>query len=374
MQWPFANNTKRYALVGERSRTLLAIQNQNRAGVTTVTPWGWADCSLAEAKSVHQVMANVAAPKGTVALSLPLEQFEVLSLTINKVPREVVTKILPYHISKVFDEPLSLFIYDWQVVKELKDSLQLNVFLFPVAMFQDIRNTLNHYDLSPTSLEPDVFSACAYLESGSRLQADEASMIALLWPQSISIAIYDKETLVLTRNVQLERPLQVHGSEVPSAADLEKRTDDQGLQEPGSSSVPADSLFDSEQDDLLADFLIAKKKEEEGASPSAALGPDDQEFFTGLPEGPQARATGDTWPEYLSHVALELMRTRDYFNSVVKGNQVKTVFVGGAEDAWQPLSLELTNSLDINIKHLMEPERATFGDPLFEAVSIGVLS
>ncbi len=374
MQWPFANNTKRYALVGERSRSLLTIQNQNRAGVTTVTPLGWTDCALAEAKGVHQVMANVATPKGTVALSLPLEQFEVLSLTINKVPREVIAKILPYHISKVFDEPLSLFIYDWQVVKELKDSLQLNVFLFPAAMFQDLRTTLNHYDLNPTSLEPDVFSACAYLEAGSQLQAGEASMIALLWPKSISIAIYDKETLVLTRNVQLKKPLQVHGPKDLPPADLEKRRDDQRLQEPDSASAPAASLFDSDQDDLLADFLIAKKKEAEGAAQEAAPGPNDQEFFSGQPESPQDRATGATWPAYLSHVALELMRTRDYFNSVVKGNQVKTVFVGGAEDAWQPLSLELTNSLDINIKHLMAPERATFGDPLFEAVSIGVLS
>jgi hypothetical protein len=68
------------------------------------------------------------------------------------------------------------------------------------------------------------------------------------------------------------------------------------------------------------------------------------------------------------------MRTRDYFNSVVKGNQVKSLFVGGGEDAWPALSAELASSLGIKINHLLDPELSTLGDPLFEAVSIGVLS
>lgn len=378
MQWPFSKQTTSYALVGDRSRALLAAKNPSPTGTTAATPLGWSDSPLSETKSVHQVMANIANPKGDVAISLPLDQFELLSIAVNKVPREVVDKILPYHIAKVLDEPLEHFIYDWQIAKERKDSLQLNVFLFPAKMFQELRSTLGHYKLNPTTLEPDVFSACAFLESRHLLQADEATMIALLWPKSISIAIYDNENLILTRTVQLRKPehaavtLEHHesGAELDLAAEIP--------QEPAATepSQP-ESFFEPHSDDLLANFLI-ETKEEDGENIGAeftAPAEDDQDFFNTLPyEGPQAPEAGQNWPAYINQVSLELMRTRDYFNSVVKGNQVKTAFVGGGEDSWKTLSAELENSLDIQVKPLLDPETATLGDPLFEAISIGVLS
>ncbi len=377
MQWPFAKKTSRYALVGDFDRALLAAKNPSPTGTTSATPLGWADCPLSEAKSVHQVMANLSNPSGDIAISLPLDQFEVLSLTVNKVPREVVAKILPYHITKVLDEPLADFIYDWQIAKELKDSLQLNVFLFPAKMFQELRNTLGHYKLNPTILEPDVFSACAYLESRNLFQADQATMIALLWPKSISIAIYDKENLVLTRNVKLEKPQLKDIDEVlhesSESSDIEM-LDEVMPADSGDEPSQPESIFEPNPDDLLANFLIATRKDEgeQAAAEFTAPAPDDHDIFNALPVSPQA--AGQRWPAYINHVSLELMRTRDYFNSVVKGNQVKTVFVGGGEDSWHTLSSEFENSLGINVRHLMDPEFATIGDALFEAVSIGVLS
>ncbi|MBU0681195.1 MAG: hypothetical protein KKD73_07220 [Proteobacteria bacterium] len=380
MQWSFTKKNNRYALVGDRSRSLLAVKNQSPTGATSATPLGWADCSLSETKSVHQVMTNLSNPKGDVAISLPLDQFEVLTLSVNKVPREVVAKILPYHISKVLDQPLSEFIYDWLIVKELKDSLQINVFLFPAKMFQELRNTLGHYKLNPSTLEPDVFSVCAYLESRSDLQADEATLIALCWPQSISIAIYDKGNLILTRTVQLQRPEQPQSDqqdqddqepnpEIQLHADdiFPELTDEPDHQE---------SLFETDHDDLLANFLIATKKEDgQGLAPGyQAPSQVDKETANTPWEGQQTQKIVQNWPAYINQVSLELMRTRDYFNSVIKGNQVKTVFVGGGEESWSALSSELESSLGIKIKHLMDPELSTIGDPLFEAVSIGVLS
>ncbi len=379
MPWPFTKNTSRYALVGDRSKVLLAAKNQGPTGATTATPLGWSDSPLSEAKSVHQVMANLSNPKGEIAISLPLDQFEVLTLAVNKVPREVVAKILPYHIAKVLDEPLSDFIYDWLVVKELKDSLQLNVFLFPAKMFQELRETLGHYKLPPTNLEPDVFSACSFLESRNALLNDEATLIALLWPTSISIAIYDKDNLALTRTVQLKIPAedQTETEEIHHEYGEEIRIDNDALQAPDAAPSQPASIFEPNPDDLLANFLIETRNEEGDSTPVPPKAPvmeDDQDIFTPLSESPAAQATSLSWSAYINQVSLELMRTRDYFNSVVKGNQIKTAFVGGAEDFWQPLSTELENSLDIQIKRLIDPEFATIGNPLFEAISIGVLS
>jgi Tfp pilus assembly PilM family ATPase len=374
MQWPFTKNNSRYGLAGDLSRALLTAKNQSPTGTTTATPLGWADCPLSEAKSVHQVMINLTNSSGDVAISLPLDQFEVLPLAVNKVPKEVIAKILPYHIAKVLDEPLSDFIYDWQVVKELKDSLQLNVFLFPAKMFQELRTTLGHYNLSLTTLEPDVFSACAYLEARNNFQADQATMIALLWPQSISIAIYDKETVVLTRNVKLGKPhldqVNKDQHESPEIEMMDEDVRSESVAEPSEQ----ESIFEPNHDNLLANFLIKTRKEEDGKPAPEFPNPtaDEQDIFNGSPVIPQTAEQG--LPAYSNQVSLELMRTRDYFNSVVKGNQVKTVFVGGGEDIWQTLSPDLQNSLGINVKHLLEPELATIGDALFEAISIGVLS
>jgi Tfp pilus assembly PilM family ATPase len=374
MQWPFTKNNSRYGLAGDLSRALLTAKNQSPTGTTTATPLGWADCPLSEAKSVHQVMINLTNSSGDVAISLPLDQFEVLPLAVNKVPKEVIAKILPYHIAKVLDEPLSDFIYDWQVVKELKDSLQLNVFLFPAKMFQKLRTTLGHYNLSLTTLEPDVFSACAYLEARNNFQADQATMIALLWPQSISIAIYDKETVVLTRNVKLGKPhLDQVNKDQHESPEIEMMDEDVRSESVAETSEQ-ESIFEPNHDTLLENFLIQTRKEEDGkpapefSNPTAA----EQDISNGPPVIPQTAEQG--LPAYSNQVSLELMRTRDYFNSVVKGNQVKTVFVGGGEDIWQTLSPDLQNSLGINVKHLLEPELATIGDALFEAISIGVLS
>ena len=376
MPWPFAQNTNRYALVGHRSRAFLALKSQSPTGASAATPLGWSDLSLSEAKSIHQVMANVSHPGGHVFISLPLDHFEILSLSINKVPREVVGKILPYHIAKVLDEPLSEFIYDWQVVKELKDSLQLNVFLFPAKMYNDLRNTLGHYKLEPTSLEPDVFSACAFLESSNQLQPDEATMVALLWPKSISIAIYDKESLVLTRNVQLKKPDLDLPIEQEAPVEEESAAPQDIAPEHIEEPPKQDSLFANNQDDLLADFLI-ETKGDEAQHPTqdeqSPLSGGSEVFHTEL-EGMPSTQSSLSLPGYINQISLELMRTRDYFNSVVKGNQVKTVFIGGGDDAWQPLSSELQSSLDLNVERLIDPEHVSFGDSLFEAVSLGVLS
>ncbi len=380
MQWPFTKNTTRYALVGDRKRALLAAKNPSPTGAAAATPLGWADSSLVEAKSIHQLMANISSPKGEVAISLPLEQFEILTLSINKVPREVVAKILPFHVGKVLDEPLSDFIYDWQIVKEQKDALQINVFLFPAKAFSDLRTILGHYKLTPSSLEPDVFSACAYLESQTQLPGDEATMIVLLWPQSISIAIYDNGTLVLNRNVLAKMPekgLEENLEEFPEELSAEEDVFEQEIVAPEMETAPAEeeeeapSLYQSNHDDLLANFLIETKGD---ATPAPTMDDSSKEDSVVFEEPTSPISSAPSEASYISQVSLELMRTRDYFNSVVKGNQIKTVFVGGGDDLWPELSAELESTLGLTIENLVDPERSSMDDAVFEAVSIGVLS
>lgn len=373
MQWQFTKNTTRYALVGDHSRALLAAKSMSPTGVPGVTPLGWSDRPLSKAKSIHQMMANISHQGGDVFISLPLDHFEILNLSINRVPREVIDKILPYHIEKVFDEPLSDFIYDWQVVKELKDSLQLNVFLFPAKMFQELRSSLGHYKLTPATLEPDIFSACAFLESRHLLQPDESAIIALLWPKSISIAIWDNENLVLARNIQLPKPEQRidSGQEVADIADKENKNQVM-TKESASNSAQPYSLFEPNPDDLLANFLVQTKEGEDHANEHQDSPFDHQDIFDTTPAIP---LTDQSLPAYVNQVSLELMRTRDYFNSVIKGNQVKTVFIGGSDEAsWQHLSSELESTLGLSIQRLMNSEDASFEDALFEAVTIGVSS
>lgn len=373
MPWPFTKKTNHYALVGNHQGGLLAVKGISPTGAASATPLGWSDRPPVEAKSIHQLMASAGNPKGNVAISLPLDQFEVLTLTINKVPREVIAKILPYHINKVIEAPLADYIYDWQVSKELKDSLQLNVFLFPAQIFQEMRSTLNHYRLTPVALEPDVFSACAFLESRRRLSHNGASLIVLLWPASVSIAIYDHKDITLTRDVHLKRPAQEDDN---SVAPEEQRTEEEinGPMMPAADKPPPqdDSLFGPNSDDLLANFLVATKEERDDSATALSAPAEEAPHPTASMPGPQL--SNQNWAAYINQVSLELMRTRDYFNAVIKGNQIKTAFIGGGEAAWQPLAAELAASLDITVQDIMENEQASFGNNLFEAISTGVLS
>ena len=79
------------------------------------------------------------------------------------------------------------------------------------------------------------------------------------------------------------------------------------------------------------------------------------------------------WENYCSMVFLEVIRTRDYFTSIIKGNPLKTVIVGSTENVWDLLSPEIKNGLDCQIEPLVTEDIALQTSASLTAMAIGCL-
>ncbi len=359
IQMPFFKK-KQYALTGDSNWSMIGEKIIGPTGQLSLQTLSWAKNSLDSEETVHHLLAGGNFKKSEVSITLPLNFFETVALTINKIPDEAVGRVLPYHLSKNFEEDLGDFIYDWLITKRQKETLQITVFLFPKKAFTTINNILTHYKLSCISLEPDIFAVTAYLEKSQRLAQDEATLCAMLWANSMSIMVYDNETLPLARNIDLTQP-----------GNLPLDTPQPEIAPAETQSTPEDEEKAPQADPnaILADFLVMTKESDTEKSSLPAAQTDDGEAERPAVIHPQSAS----WDNYCSLVGLELMRTRDYFNSIIKGNPIKTVIIGGAELFWDKLAPDIEESLNSKVEAIIDMDIALKTSPSLTAMGIGSL-
>ncbi|MEA2082983.1 MAG: hypothetical protein U9O82_01830 [Thermodesulfobacteriota bacterium] len=331
---------------------------------------------LYEESTIKSLLSAKSMPKGDVAVALPLSSFETVNFPLPPMVESSVGKAVPYHLGKAISTPLNQHIYDWQITSRRKEELQITAYLFPVKSFDLIRENLKTGQLEIKYLEADVFAAFAYLSQDQRLTPKETSLCVLLWPEDISLAVFDKGSLTLVRTVATPKPDLTYG-EVPEP---EGETLEETPEEPEpetKSSLMADSEVDSilkgfdlygggidkEPDNSLSanngdDLSLSLERVEEVAAPPAPK-----------PAIPAPRVS--TWPDYIQNVGLEIMRTRDYYSSIIKGDPIKKVVVGGAEDFWEDF-LEMTSkTVEIDIEPLARATLEKVCSSSLAAVCIG---
>jgi hypothetical protein len=87
---------------------------------------------------------------------------------------------------------------------------------------------------------------------------------------------------------------------------------------------------------------------------------------------PNAATPVDTpWADYLQHIGLEIMRTRDYYASVVKGGTIKRAVIGGAESFWPDLQRWGRTSLELEMEPLTTLPETADCPPMLQAIAIG---
>ena len=59
-----------------------------------------------------------------------------------------------------------------------------------------------------------------------------------------------------------------------------------------------------------------------------------------------------TWQKYMAEVNLEIMRTRDFYSSVLKGGSIESVIVGGGEKDWDRLQESFSLLSEFKIEKL----------------------
>ncbi len=342
-------------LLNKRLFTLASSDNACFLGEVTRSSVGTAALTI-HARTDTPITSEVAAPRllstlnnlrGEVSLAVPLHFLEIVTIALPAMPDGAVGKALPYHLAKAVNRPLSDFIYDWQIVERHRDRLQVTVYLFPAAQFQVLRSEFARKHLDIKYLEADVFAAFSLLARENRLRPDTATLCALIWKNSLSLAVYEKSLLTLVRTVSATQP---------QGTPAHNKNDQPTTPHEGPSLTALDHHLDSgEVDSLLAGFdILSGADSAQRAAAAINTAPVDT-----------------TWADYLQHIGLEIMRTRDYYASVVKGGAIKRAVVGGAESFWQELQRWGRTSLELELESLTTLPETADCPPMLQAISIG---
>lgn len=291
--------------------------------------------------TIRRLLSSVPDLHGTVAVTLPLNFFQVITVEIPPMPEEAIRRALPYHLAKTLAQPLQEFIFDWQLTRRHSDRLEVTVYLFPAGSFQMLRRELAQKQLELKYLEPDVFSAFAYLEMTGRLEESKAILCTLIWPGYSSHAIFNRGRVVLVRSIPLNQPQGLFQSDLessnkqpepePSAQNDSHGTTGGGQKRQGSehTGIP---IGDPHQGILAGFSLYTKEDKDQPAEPEPTSPPPKEPTLDTL------ITTEVSWPEYINNLGLEIMRTRDYYGLILKGSAIDRLFVGGGEPFFGELS------------------------------------
>jgi len=358
-----------YGLACDRNHSIL-LQADKTKGPSLNSIVAKTDNPIEADVTFPRLLSSAGNVKGDVNVVLPLEYFEVITINIPKMPEASVGKTIPYHLAKVLDKPVSHFIYDWQITHRLKENLKITIYLYPAEEFKKIRTQLNKHQLEVTHFEPDVFSALSYLDQEKRLPAHEPIMCVLLWKNSISLAVFNKDLVAMVRTIMINQPTaETTLPQVEIDSDTSEEVDLQEKNEP-------DLTFYTDSDEsgtsILDDFNLSTSSSESSAPA--------QEEHTAVPPSvteekeTQSLSSDTTWQKYLAEVNLEIMRTRDFYSSVLKGGSIESVIVGGGEQDWDRLQESFSLLTEFKIEQLFRDAPSLPCSPLLAAVGQGTLS
>jgi len=382
-----AHKKTRYTLCASETEALLAEVHFGKKEPCSVRSLSSSSRVQGDEIAVNRLLAGTARrKKAQVALVLPLSSFEIVSVTVPAVNREAVAKLLPYSLSKILDTPVTNYIYDWQVVQSFSERQELTVYLYPVAMFKKLQQDLYRRQVELLWFEADVFSACSFLELSNVVQEGETLLCILVWKSSISMAVFEQGRITLVRSVDLQFPLVPYLNE-ESASDTAIVVEDQDLeQEPvgrgETLSLPQEEtplsdleVFDqrgqnqdkagkfADEEALLAEFFLSPENDEQHKLTSRR---DDE-------NGKDGQRGHDEWQGYLRDINLEIMRTNDYYVSVLKGKPLNKIFVGGAESFYSRLERLIQASMSVQVA-LFPPQKVDADcDQNLAALCIGAL-
>lgn len=369
MKLPF-NTRKHLALTGDSQGTMLAEVLKGPSGTAQLHLIAKTDSPITAEVTIPRLLAGVGNLHGRVSMALPLAYFEMITTSIPVIPDGAVGKALPYHLAKALHRPLNEFIYDWQITARFKDRLQVTVYLFPAGMFHKIRREFTRKQIDLSFFEPDVFAAYTFLFQEKMLPPNESSLCVLLWQDSISLAVYEKDKLPLIRTVNVLQPQGEINFQspadiaLPSSDDLPRPADDLLI-------LDQDQPHSDEQIDtasILADFCVLPSKE--AARPGTGSTPSPSTAAT--PSSPEEAATDiATWADYLHRIPLEILRTRDYYASIQKGTAIRNIFVGGADAFWTELTENSNNLLGTQCKSLTATTGGPDCSPLLHVLALG---
>ncbi len=265
-----------------------------------------------EEDGLSQLLA--ATPKGsgrTAALTLPLSLFDVVQLQFPPVPPEAMNAAVTYQLQRQLGGEISNYVFDWTEVGRDARAVDVLAFTMEKGRYQGLEGCFSRSGYRLAYLEPDVSSAMALLEllDGELAPPQANLLLLLLWEESLTLGIKEGDRIAVARSVAMGRVEAVE-------LELEPKVQEEG------------------QTDILEAFGLVQGGSEEAAKEQEAD-----------PLAIQKRR----YREYLDDVVLEVVRTRDYFSSVIKHGRIDAVVVGGPEHVAKDLTVLLHRSLEVPV-------------------------
>lgn len=300
-----------------------------------------------------ELTAGLGRDGGKAALVFPLASFEIVNVSVPLVEKEAIGRLLPFSLGKVFHSPIQDYIYDYQIAQTFKDRQELAVFMFPISLYNRIKQDLLARQIEVNWFEPDVFAACAYLEQLKHQTLENTPLVVLIWENSASIAVYEKETITLVRSVEMTLPESSPAQEMENrtkqndavaaitdeTGEIELVLDVENNDGDSSEPVPADPFYSEQSDTILAGFDLF---EQSNATSASATGSVSALSSISDHTGAKQEREYDQWSKYIQNLVLEIVRTSDYHSSVLKGKRVSDVIVGGAAAFFNELEEAIT--------------------------------
>lgn len=379
---------RHFALTGDTKSSVFAEIINKQSGKQTLKIIAQSEGAITDEFTYPRLLSGITESLyGNMSVALPLHCFDIITIPLPVMPDEALGRALPYHLAKATNKPLSDFIYDWQVTQRQKDKLQVTVYLMPAKLFNHMRTEFSRKQVSIPYLEADIFAAYAYLDSNNRLSDEDTSLCVIIWPEHVSLAVYEKNTLIVSRTVAAMQPNTKftgisNNFTVEENIPAEKSLDlEPELIVQLNENVPeeAESPPSSEEDaidheSILEDFALMsksgpKKTKKETLHPADNTADMEKDIFD---KKNNITQSGDqTWDDYLQHINLEIMRTRDYHSSVLKGGAIKNVYVSGADKFWEELRTTTRNALGIDMEALESKQSTENISPTFNAICLG---
>lgn len=388
----FSFGKKRYfALTGTQDNSMLAeVIRVSSAGRPVIQELATVEGALDDKVTVNRLLSSATDLKGgEISIALPLNFFEIASVNLPILKEEAIGRALPYHLAKVINRPVNEYIYDWQITRRQKENIETTVYLFPTKIFNNFKKEFARKQLEIKYLEADVFAAFAYLAILDKVSEKDATVCALIWPQSLSLAVYEAGQLKLVRSIKLPQPVEnfslpakIKPPENPPPREIESvpLADDLSLEDEGEAvdfpprdekiSMEPEITTHDESSAILADFSLMSKENHSQTTADQAGAP-EEEAASSLQNG-LTSPIELAWQDYLQEINLEIIRTRDYYATVVKGGKIGSLVIGGADVFWQELKDLTTSSIGLPIEPLIENRFESGGSSsLLRAISLG---
>lgn len=404
-------SNRHHVLVANESELIFADIRRAGSNSSQLEILGRCDRAPQDKLDIGLLVGGTGRKKAKIALVLPLQEFEMVTVTVPAVSREAVTKMLPYSLAKVLDRSITDYIYDWQIVQSFKDRFELTVFLYPAAKFEEYRRDLLMRQKEIAWFEPDVFAACAYLTSQDKSISETTFLCLLVWKNSVSMAVYENQRISLIRTVELELPAG-EPKETLVAGGTNEELESGGLESEDESTLPEATVGSEETDgeiDVTGFFgteLSVPNEEDtvEAIEPIATLHEeapivleerDSTDILAGFGledfQGPtldlqteqpskkepiieeERGFEANLWDEYFENLNLEIMRTSDYHSSVLKGKSIQKVFVGGSASFAETFLLMAEKNPNMDFEGFPAVDENTNCSTTLAAIAIGAL-